>query len=210
MVNALFCAFLGLTLLAPPAAPVEKSAAGSRLRPLLDEIWEFELREDPLMATSVGDHRYDDRLPAVRVADQARRAEARRKFLERLRAIDPAGLDETDRDSQALQRVKLEDSIREYELHHYRFPINADSGFHMELAQLVSQMPFDTTRDYENFLARLRSFPGYMGENVELLREGLKAGWTLPKVALAGYEKTIEAHVVTDSTRSRFFQPFAS
>lgn len=210
MVNALFGAFLGLTLLATPAAPTGKSAAGSRLRPLLDEIWEFELREDPLMATSVGDHRYDDRLPAVRIADQARRAEARRKFLERLRAIDPAGLDETDRDSQALQRVKLEDSIREYELHHYRFPINADSGFHMELAQLVSQMPFETARDYENYLARLRAFPEYMGENVDLLREGLKAGWTLPKVALTGYEKTIEAHVVTDPTRSRFFQPFAA
>ena len=210
MVNALFGAFLGLTLLATPAAPAEKSEAGSRLRPLLDEIWEFELREDPLMATSVGDHRYDDRLPAVRIADQARRAEARRKFLERLRAIDPAGLDETDRDSQALQRVKLEDSIREYELHHYRFPINADSGFHMELAQLVSQMPFETARDYENYLARLRAFPEYMGENVNLLREGLKAGWTLPKVALTGYEKTIEAHVVTDPTRSRFFQPFAA
>ena len=210
MVNALFGAFLGLTLLATPAAPTGKSAAGSRLRPLLDEIWEFELREDPLMATSVGDHRYDDRLPAVRIADQARRAEARRKFLERLRAIDPAGLDETDRDSQALQRVKLEDSIREYELHHYRFPINADSGFHMELAQLVSQMPFETARDYENYLARLRAFPEYMGENVDLLREGLKAGWTLPKVALTGYEKTIEAHVVTDPTRSRFSQPFAA
>lgn len=210
MVNALFCAFLSLTLLAPPATPGGKSAAGSRLRALLDEIWEFELREDPLMATSVGDHRYDDRLPAVRVADQARRAEARRKFLERLRAIDPAGLDETDRDSQALQRVKLEDSIREYELHHYRFPINADSGFHMELAQLVSQMPFETARDYENYLARLRAFPEYMGENIELLREGLKAGWTLPKVALNGYEKTIEAHVVADPTRSRFYQPFAS
>jgi uncharacterized protein (DUF885 family) len=210
VVNALFCAFLGLTLLAPPAAPAEKSAAGSKLRPLLDEIWEFELREDPLYATQVGDHRYDDRLPSVAMSDLTRRNEARRKFLERLKAIDSAALDETDRDSHALQRVRLEDSIREFELHHYRFPINADSGFHMELAQLTSQMPFDTPRDYENFLARLHALPGYMAQNTDLLRDGLKAGWTLPKQALTGYEKTIEAHVVSDPTKSRFFQPFAS
>jgi uncharacterized protein (DUF885 family) len=71
-------------------------------------------------------------------------------------------------------------------------------------------MPFDTTHDYENYVARLRAIPQYVRQNVELLREGLQAGWTLPKVALTGYEKTIEAHVVADPRRSRFFAPFAS
>lgn len=206
VVDAFLCAFLGLTVLASPSSP--DPASRSKLHALLDEAWEFELREDPLFATSVGDRRFDDRLPAVRVADQARRAGQRRKLLDRLRAIDPAGLDETDRESQALQRVKLEDAIREFELHHYRFPINADSGFHMELAQLVRQMPFDTTGDYEKYLARLKAIPGYVQQNVELLREGLQNGWTLPKAALAGYEKTIEAHVVSDPRKSRFFAPF--
>ena len=145
VVDAFLCAFLGLAVLASPMTPGKDSAARSKLHALLDETWEFELREDPLFATSVGDHRFDGRLPSVRVTDHARRAQARRKLLDRLRAIDPAGLDETDRDSHALMRVKLEDFIREFELHHYRFPINADSGFHMELAQLVRQMPFDTT-----------------------------------------------------------------
>jgi uncharacterized protein (DUF885 family) len=209
-VDGLLCALLGLVVLASPPAPASDSSARSPLHALLDEAWEFELREDPMFATSVGDHRFDDRLPSVTVSDQARRAEARRKLLDRLRAIDPSGLDETDRESHALQRVKLEDAVREFELHHYRFPINADSGFHMELAQLPSQMPFDTVHDYENYLARLHAFPEYVRQNVELLREGLRTGWTLPKAALAGYEKTIEAHVVADPARSRFFTPFAS
>jgi uncharacterized protein (DUF885 family) len=183
--NALLGPFLGLTVLASttPAGPADP-AARTQLRALLDEAWEFELREDPIFATSVGDHRYDGRLPSVRVADQARRADARRKFLERLKAIDPAALDETDRESRALELVTLEDSIREFELHHYRYPINADSGFHMGFAQLVNQIPFDTTHDYENYIARLRAFPEYVHGNVELLREGLQTGWTLPKAAL--------------------------
>ena len=211
MIDALLCAFLGLTVLSPPPAPGKDSPARSQpLHALFDEAWDFELREDPLFATSVGDHRFDDRLPSVGVSDQARRAEARRKFLERLRAIDPSGLDETERESHALQRIKLEDAIREFELHHYRFPINADSGFHMELGQLPSQMPFDTTHDYENYVARLHGFPEYFRQNVALLREGLEKGWTLPKAALAGYEKTIEAHVVTDPAKSRFFTPFTA
>jgi len=146
----------------------------------------------------------------VSVSDHARRAEARRKFRERLLAIDPAALEETDRDSHTLFRVTLEDSIRDFELHGYRFPINADSGFHMDFAQLPNQVPLDTTRDYENYIARLRAFPEYARQNTELLRQGLQTGWTLPRAALEGYEKTIEAHVVADPGRSVFFKPFAA
>ena len=206
VLSAFLGTFMGLTSLA--LSPAQSSAASLQLNTLLDEAWQFELREDPLFATSVGDHRYDGRLASVTVADEARRAEARRKFLERLRAIDPASLDETGRDSWALQRVKLEDAIREFELHQYRFPINADSGFHMELARLPADMPFDTPRDYENYIARLHALPQYMRQNTDLLREGLKAGWTLSKAAIAGYEKTIEAHVVDDPAKSRFYAPF--
>jgi phosphoribosylanthranilate isomerase len=55
---------------------------------LLNESWEFTLREDPLFATETGDHRYDDRLPQISLADVQRRGAAQRKFLARLEAID--------------------------------------------------------------------------------------------------------------------------
>ncbi|HYK41028.1 MAG TPA: DUF885 domain-containing protein [Thermoanaerobaculia bacterium] len=189
---------------APPA-----SAARERLHALFDEAWEFELREDPLFASGVGDHRYDDRLPAVSVQDLLRRTNARRAFRDRLLAIDPASLDGADRESRALLRFQLESAISDFELHRYRFPINADSGFHMDFAQLPEQTRFDTAADYSRYIARLRAFPAYARENVDLLREGIRTGWTLPRAVLSGYEKTIEAHVVSDPSKSRFFRPFA-
>ena len=42
---------------------------------LLDDEWEARLREEPLLASSVGDHRYDDRLPSVAPADLQRGVE---------------------------------------------------------------------------------------------------------------------------------------
>ena len=208
--SVLLLIFVGLAAVAPSSAAGPPSDASARLHALFDEAWEFELRENPLFATGVGDHRYDDRLPATGAADLARQNEARRRLLERLLAIDPSGLGDVDRDSHALLRVQLDDAIRGFELHGYRFPVNADSGFHMDLAQLPDQTPFETTRDYESYLARLRAVPEYFRQNVGLLREGLDSGWTLPKAVLAGYEKTIEAHVVADPGKSRFFAPFAS
>jgi uncharacterized protein (DUF885 family) len=201
---------LGLSLLTSAEPLTPASGARARLHTLLDEAWEFELREDPLFATSVGDHRFDDRLPSVTLADLARRTDARRKFLERARAIDAPRLDETDRDSLALFQWQTADAIRDFELHRHRFPINADSGFHSDLPSLPTQTPFDTTRDYERYIARLSAIPEYFRQNTELLREAIAAGWTLPKVVLSGYEKTIDAHVVDVPTRSRFFTPFES
>jgi uncharacterized protein (DUF885 family) len=201
---------LGLSLLTPAAPITPASDARARLEKLLDDAWEFELREDPIAATSVGDHRYDDRLPSVSLADLARRADARRKLLERARAIDASRLDEAARDSLALFQWQTGDAVRDFEVRRHRFPINADSGFHSDLPQLPSQMPFETTRDYERYLARLDAIPEYFRQNIELLREAVAAGWTLPKAVLAGYEKTIDAHVVDDPRKSRFFAPFAA
>jgi uncharacterized protein (DUF885 family) len=206
MFDGILCALMGLTALLP--APAEGTDAGSRLHALFDEEWEFRLREDPLFATSVGDHRFDDKLPSVRISDEKRRAEIRRRLRDRLLAIDPAALSETDRESCILFRRDLEDAIRRFELHGYRFPINADSGFHIEFAQLPDDVPLATTRDYENYIARLKAFPEYVAQNIELLREGLQTGWTLPRVVLTGYEGTIQAHVVADPKQSRFYAPF--
>ena len=201
---AALCA-LPLVAASPPAASVD---AKRRLQALFDEEWEFRLREDPLFATSVGDHRYDDRLPSVSVAAESARTETRRQFRERLLSIDPQALDPTDRESRALLKRELDDAITDFEQHGYRFPINADSGFHIEFAQLPGQVPLSTSRDYENYVARLRTFPEYVRGNIELLREGLETGWTIPRVALLGYEKTIASHVVDDPGKSVFYGPF--
>ena len=64
--------FAALLLLATPAFATDDIA---RLHALFDRQWETRLRENPLFATSVGRHEYDDRLPSVTPADLARRSE---------------------------------------------------------------------------------------------------------------------------------------
>ena len=200
---------LGLGALVPALARAEDADGRSRFHALVSEAWEFRLAEDPILATSVGDHRFDDRLPAAGIADEARRTEKYRDFRKRLLAIDASGLNEIDRESYALFRRELDDAISDFELHGYRFPINADSGFHIEFAQLPEDHPLATTRDYENYVARLRAFPEYTRQNIGRLREGIRTGWTLPAVVLKGYEETIQAHIVAAPSQSRFYPPFA-
>ncbi len=183
-------------------------SAHDRLHQLLDEEWDFRLSEDPLMATSVGNHRYNDRLPAVTAADWERRANVWREMVEQLGRIDRERLDPADRINYDMFERQLRDDIASVDFKAYLLPITVDNGFHIGFARLPNNMPFAAVSDYENYIARLRAFPAYVDQHIELMREGLVTGTTLPRVVLDGYEVTIEAHIVDEPAQSVFHYPF--
>lgn len=189
------------------AAGAFAADAGSSLQALFEDEWEHRLAENPLLATATGDPRGADRLPSLTAADLERRDATSRAFLARLRGIDRGALGPADRVSYDMLERELGDRIAEREFGAERLPITADSGFHTELAGLPSQVPLRSVKDYEGYLARLRAFPRYVDENVALLRAGLRAGFTLPRVVLEGYDASIRAHVVDDPETSLFFAP---
>lgn len=199
-----------MILLAAAAAVAPAHAAQSEaLHDLFRREWELRLKENPLLATSVGRHEYDDRLPSVAPEDEARRADAARGFLEELHAIDREGLSDRDRVSWSIFESQLEERVRSFGYREYQVPINADSGFHSGFARLPEEVPLATSDDYRNYLARLRAFPAYMAQQVANMRAGLERGMTVPRVVLEGYESSISAHVVDDPEASVFFEPFA-
>lgn len=178
------------------------------LQAIFDEEWAFRLAEDPLFATQAGDHRYDDRLPSMTRADLARRAEHGRASLAKVKAIDRAALSASERVSADMFARRLADAIADFDFGAYRIPINSDSGFHTDFAELPDRMPFATPTDYDNYLARLDAFPRYVAEEIALMREGLAAGFTLPRVALEGYDVTMTTHIVAAPEKSVFYAPF--
>jgi uncharacterized protein (DUF885 family) len=190
--------------------PQETRETSEELRRLFDEAWVFRLREDPLAATAVGVHEYDDRLPSVTPEDLRRRDDANRDFLRRLLLIDRAKLGSGDRISYEMFERQLRDEIEDYALKGYLIPLTAEWGFHLAFARLPFEVPLETTQDYENYLARLRAFPAYVDQYIGLLREAIGTGMTLPQVVLEGYEDTIAAHIVEDPTASVFYTPFVN
>ncbi len=180
----------------------------ARLHQLFDEAWAFELEEDPILATSVGENRYNDRLPTVTAADHGRRATVRREFLRRLRAIDRARLGSADQVSYDMQARQLQDAITAYEFAAYEIPILVDDGFHIAFARLPNEMPFETVQDYEHYIARLQAFPRYVDDHVANMKSGMARGFTMPRVVLDGYDLTISSHLVDDPTLSVFYAPF--
>jgi uncharacterized protein (DUF885 family) len=183
-------------------------APTSTFQGLLDEAWSFELEAAPLAATLTGDDRFNDRLGTVSLEEENRRAQVRTEFLERLGRIDRMALGEQDRITYAILERDLRDRIEEHQLGGTLVPFLPDDGFHIAFAQLPSNAPFQSTRDYENYIARLRAFPAWIDGWIGVLREGLRTGVTTPRVVLEGYEGTMSAHLVDDPQKSLFWAPF--
>ena len=108
--------------------------------------WEFTLRDDPLFATNTGDHRYDDQLPHVSLADAKRRDAARRGFLARLEAIDRDSLASTEQTNYDILGRSLRNDIRDFEFQLHLMPVTDRNGFHIEFPELPRNLTLSTVR----------------------------------------------------------------
>jgi uncharacterized protein (DUF885 family) len=86
---------LGLNLLGPLLAacqtPPGLEARRKALADLLAEQWEYNLRTNPIMATIVGDKRYNGQLGDFSEEAVEKDLRQARQFLTRLEAIDTTG-----------------------------------------------------------------------------------------------------------------------
>jgi uncharacterized protein (DUF885 family) len=201
--------FAALLLAIPMSTAHAQQTPQQRLRQVLADEWEWRLREFPMFATYVGDRRYNDRLGSVGLADQQRRLDATRGFLDRLRNIPRDSLPPADRvNYDIFERDKRED-VAEGGFHGYLIPITNREGFHVSFPQLPDDVPLRTAEDYRNYIARLRAFRDYVGQHIELMRQGISEGMVLPSVSLRGIEGTLTPHIVDDPTKSLLWKPFA-
>ena len=158
---ALVCPSLLLTLAGPACAesPVDREA--KRLQALLDQEWQWTLREYPEFATSVGDPRYNDRLTDLSAPAMERRKAHERDVLRRIREIDRTLLTGQDvlsydlfrhdaEQAVSLQRfpagtipLSMAGSLAPYEW----MPICQMDGVHINIPELPRLAPLRTTKD---------------------------------------------------------------
>jgi uncharacterized protein (DUF885 family) len=192
-----------------------QSTSEQELRNLIQDEWEYRLREDPIFATYAGDHRFGDRLPSLKETDIAHREEALRGFVQRLEAINPADLNRTDRLNYDFFERELRIQLAGLEFKSYYFPITKMSGVPVYLPDTVNVTPLITTADYDKYIRRLSGFSELVNDLIELMRSAMRQGYMPPPSALAGIVDGFRMHaapgVNEDALRqSVFFEPFRS
>jgi uncharacterized protein (DUF885 family) len=193
----------------PAAAPAETPAAA--LDRVLHEHWEALLELNPVLATFIGDHRYNDRY-TVSISPEHRAAmrALTERSLAAVEAIPAQALDEQRRLSRTLFLRDARHDLEGERFPRHLLPIDqfrgAPSGFAM-LGSGSSAQPFATVRDYENFLKRMDGFVAWVDQAIANMREGVEAGVVQPAILMERTLPQLAAHVVDDVEQSLFYRP---
>src|SRR5215212_6681544 len=192
---------------APAGAQRRAGSPAAALNQLFEEEWEWTMREAPTFASSLGDRRYNDRWTDLSLAAIERRQQHRQQTLARLQKIDRARLPAADRLNYDLFRKDLEDDIEEFEFRFYLMPVNQGGGI-QSADQLGDRLRFQTVKDYEDWLARLRAYPAYVEQTTELMREGVRTRMLWPRVTLQRVPGQLDRQLAARTEESGFYKPF--
>jgi len=194
-----------------PAAADTAAAESRRLNALFDEYFEESLILDPLLATSIGDPRYNDRLEISIAPEWRARAErVARDYLARVRQIDRGHLTGQDLLSYEIFIAARERDIEGFRYPAHLIPLNQFESMPNSFAQLGSgsgQQPFKTVKDYEDFLQRVDRFVAWTDQAIANMREGVAKGYTLPRVLAERVLPQLQSHVVARAKDSLYWGP---
>jgi uncharacterized protein (DUF885 family) len=169
-----------------------RTAAGAEIDALSDRFWDGILELSPTTATVLGYDRGDDRLddpgPAGREA-------SKRLYADTLAAADEieararaaagatAALPEEQAITLDILRVVCRTELEQLGQRVDRLKaVDQMDGPQTLMPLLATFQRMDTPDRFDRFLARIDAYPRFMGEIVELTREGLAAGLTSARI----------------------------
>jgi len=198
-----------IVLLGLSVAGTAVADATADFRTLLDEHWEWTLANTPLLASSLGDRRYNqdwgDRSPS----GIERRHTETRDFLRRAYVIERAALSEADQLNYELFRRQLQDEVDGHQFKGYLLPFDHQGGV-QNLDNVTTRLRLQTVQDFDDWLARLGKIDEVIEQTIELAEKGRKEGIVSPAVLMQRIPDQISAQLVEFAPDSPFFKPFAS
>lgn len=198
-----------------PAAAAPSAASASERARQLDALyadyWQALLQRNPLLATRLGDHRFNDQWPDTYSA-QWRQAtgEFNRHWLQRALDIGNDGLQGQDLLSWQMFVRDRRQAIAGERFGDWMLPLNQMSSLPAMVVQLgsgQSAQPFATVRDYDNWLARGARVPALIDGIIGNLRAGMAAGVVQPRVLMEKVIPQLDALIVPRAEDSQLWGP---
>jgi len=202
----LFALVLLMTSHAHGAAPAE---AVVQLHALFDSAWEQDLRDDPRAATQLGDKRFNASWGDQSPAAWAQRNRTFEATLQTLARIDPKTLPPDEQLNHEMFRRLYRNRIDLYAYHAQQRALdqlNYSNGV-LTANELGEVIDFATLRDYQDWISRLQGMGAYVDQTIEVLREGIRAKNTQPRIIVERARKQLQAQLVADPALSPFYAP---
>lgn len=177
------------------------------LNQLLQEQWEYTLKNSPETATVLGDLRYNDRWTELSKNQIEKDKKTTQNFLKGFEAIDSTGFSATDQLNKDLMIYQLKETLKNYDLKLYEMPFNQMWGLHLQFPGFISSIPFDNAKQYQDYISRLKQIPLILDQGIQLAKQGQKDGLMPPKYLIEKVAKQINSIATPAGKDSVFASP---
>ncbi len=203
-VPKVLAAFFAIAL-AIPACTSKTNTADARFQAIYTAEWKW--RDEQLPDDEDAQKPIQDHLPKVDPAAQEMRLRTWQDTLQKLNSIPRAELSGAEQINYDVYRPQIEALIANQRFHEYEMPANSDTTFWTDLGY-TARRPYRNVQDYRNWIAQMRDIPRYFHEQVDEMRQGLRRGFTPPRVTLTGRDASITAVTEAAPEASLFYTPF--
>jgi uncharacterized protein (DUF885 family) len=189
----------------PASASV--AAQSKALSTLFAEIWQDRLKHSPEFASTIGDKRYNDQLTDYSAKEVNASLARGVDYIQRLGAIDTTGLTDQEKLSSELMMRSLVEAQQGAKFKEWEMPVSPVYGFQTMLPNLVGQLSFDSVKDYDDYIERLKKFPAACSQVMTNLQLGVDDGHVPPKDSLEEALKQTQGIAGQKAEDSVFAEP---
>jgi len=220
LLPGLLLIYSGLLAAETTVSAVAASTAEARENPaealhqLLRSEWQRSLAEDPIMASTLGDLRYNSLWPDLSQPALERRHQADADAMQALLAIPRVNLSPLDQINYDLFLRNLQNRLDIYafgrrDLYggNTAVPMNQRNGLQTAYA-LAESLRFRQLSDYQDWIARLRDFGTYADQTIALFQASIDRGIAQPRIIVERIRAQLPPMLVSDPGESPFYLPF--
>ncbi len=200
--------YILLLLLLIISVSANANPTSKKLHKILDEIIAVQSELSPQTASYLGDQSKDGLLNDYSAAFYQKQNSELKPLLEKLNKLKASKLDFEDQISLQMQKAFLQQTLADNDFREYEMPITAENSFHVNLATMHRYSAFNTAKDFENHLSKMKQVTRVMSQHIGNMKAGLQRGFTQPKVIIQHYPEFIETYIKDDPEQSNFYQPF--
>ena len=210
----------GSTEAADVQTPQAQTEEARKFRAYLDADWKRWMEEYPDVATQVGYPGQNSRWTDDSPEGIERRKKHLGESISELKTVRRDALPESEKLNFDLYLQLLDTSEQGLQYGDdplpFRFvvprslwmPLNQMEGIQQSAADALENTPHHSVAEYEIILERMRALPASVDQQIALLQEGLKRGYTLPKITMRDVPKQIADLIPADPMASALLQPF--
>jgi len=178
------------------------------LNDLLAEQWEYKLRTSPISASFLGDKRWNDQLDDLSQQAVDKDLQETRRFLARFEAIDTSGFPEQEALNKTLMIRDLKMQLERARFKPWEMPVDQQNGIQIWLPDLVTVLSFQSVKDYEDYISRLRQIPRALDQATVQMRKGMADKLMPPRFLLEEVVDQCQTLASQAPEKSPFAQPF--